>query len=124
MCSGTEGQFARADSAACLSTAATVSADSAVGLSVVQAVEHRPCRGECGRVRVELVEVDVQVLDRLLGQWHDAGLVPLAGEPDVPGLGQAEVLQCQAGDLTDAGGGVVEQDQQHPVPARFRRLRR
>ena len=40
----------------------------------------------------------------------------------MPGLGQAEVLQGQAGDLAHAGGGVVEQDQQHPVPARFRCL--
>jgi hypothetical protein len=69
---------------------------------------------------VELGEVDLKVLDRLAGQWDDAGLVAFAGEPDMPGRVQAEVLQPQAGDLPDAGGGVVEQDQQHPVPARFR----
>jgi len=62
----------------------------------------------------------VKVLDRLAGQWDDPGLVALAGEPDMPGRVQAEVLQRQSGDLADAGGGVVEQDQQHPVPARFR----
>jgi hypothetical protein len=59
----------------------------------------------------------VQVLDRLVGQWHGAGLVPFAGEGDVSGRGEDEVLQGQAGDLADTGGGVVQQDQQHPVPA-------
>ena len=34
-------------------------------------------------------EVDAQVVDRLVGQRHDAGLVALAGEGDVPGFGQA-----------------------------------
>ena len=87
------------------------------GLPVVQAVEHRPGRGQLGDVGVELGEVDAQVLDRLAGERDDAGLVAFAGEQDVPGRGQAEVLQGQAGDLADAGGGVVEQDQQHPVPA-------
>jgi len=56
------------------------------------------------------------VLDRLAGERDDAGLVSLAGEHDVSGLAQAQVLQRQGGDLTDTGGGVVEQDQQHPVP--------
>ena len=88
----------------------------------VQTVEQRPGRGEFGDVRVELVEVDVQVVDGLVGERHDAGLVALAGEQDVPGLGQAEVLQGQAGDLAHAGRGVVEQDQQHPVTAGFRCL--
>ena len=50
----------------------------------------------------------MKVLDRLAGQRDDAGLVALAGEPDVPGRVQAEVLQRQAGDLTDPGGGVVD----------------
>jgi hypothetical protein len=66
---------------------------------------------------VELVEVDVQMLDRSLGQWNGAGLVPLAGEPHVPGRVQAQVLQAQGGELTGPGRGVVEQDQQYPVAA-------
>jgi hypothetical protein len=36
---------------------------------------------------VELVEVDMQVLDGLLGEGDDAGLVALAGKQDVPGVG-------------------------------------
>ena len=71
---------------------------------------------------MELGEVDAQVLDGLGGERHDAGLVALAGESDVPGFGQAQVLQGQVGDLADAGGGVVEQDEQHPVAAGFRCL--
>jgi hypothetical protein len=69
---------------------------------------------------MELGQVDAEVFDRLAGQGDDAGLVAFAAEPDISGRVQAEVLQRQAGDLTDAGGGVVEQDQQHPVPAGFR----
>jgi hypothetical protein len=51
---------------------------------------------------VEFGEVDAKVLDRLAGQWDDPGLVAFAGEPDMPGRVQAEVLQPQAGDLADA----------------------
>ena len=40
---------------------------------------------------MELPKVDTQMLDRLVGQRHDAGLVPLAGEGDVPGLDEGEV---------------------------------
>jgi len=77
----------------------------------VQTVEHRPGRGEFGDVRVELVEVDVQVLDGFRGERYDAGLVALAGEQDVPGLGQAEILQSQASDLAHASRGVVEKNE-------------
>ena len=86
----------------------------------MHAVEHRPGRRKLCRAWVELGEVGAQMLDCLAGEGDDAGLVPLAGEDDVSGLAQAEVLQRQAGDLADACGGVVEQDQQHPVAARFR----
>ncbi len=89
-------------------------------LPAVQTVEQRPGRGECGDVGVELVEIDVQVLDGLVGEGHDAGLVALAGEQDVRGFGQAEVLQGQAGDLAHASRGVIQQDQQHPVSASLR----
>ena len=65
----------------------------------VQTVEQRPGRGEFGDVRVELVEVDVQVLDGFRGERHDAGLVALAGEQDMSGFGQVQILQGQAGDL-------------------------
>ena len=58
------------------------------GSPAVQAVEQRPGRGEFGDVGVEFVEVDVQVLDGLLGERDDAGLVALAGEQDVPGFGR------------------------------------
>jgi hypothetical protein len=68
---------------------------------------------------VELGEVDAQVFDRLAGEGDDAGLGPFAGKDDVPWLIQVQVLQCQGRDLTDAGGGVVEQDQQHSVSARL-----
>ena len=55
----------------------------------MQTVEQRPGRGEFGDVRVELVEVDLQVLDGLVGERYDAGPVALAGKQNVPGLGQA-----------------------------------
>jgi hypothetical protein len=71
---------------------------------------------------VELVEVDVQVGDGLVGERHDAGLIAPAGEQDAPRLGQANIARCQASDLADVGRGVVEQDQQHPVAAGFRCL--
>ena len=66
---------------------------------------------------MELGEIDAQVSDRLAGQRHHAGLVPLASEGHVPGLGHAQVLQGQSGDLRHARRGVVEQDEQHPVAA-------
>ena len=72
MFSGTEGQMLRAVVAALLSTAATVSADSS-SVAVVQAVEHRPVAGRWVGVRVELGEVDAQVLDRLVGQRERRG---------------------------------------------------
>ena len=71
---------------------------------------------------MELVEVDVQVLNGFRGERYDAGLVALAGEQDVPGFGQVQIAQGQAGDLAHASRGVVEQDQQHPVSPRFRCL--
>ena len=83
----------------------------------MQAVEHRPGRRKLRRAGVELGEVGVQVLDCLVGEGDDAGLVPLAGKDDVSRLVQPEVLQRQVGDFTDAGRGVIKQDQQHPVPA-------
>jgi hypothetical protein len=60
---------------------------------------------------VELCEVDVQMLDRFVGERHDAGLVTLPGEGDMPGLGEGDVPQGETGDLADAGGGVVEEDE-------------
>ncbi len=59
----------------------------------VQTVEQRPGRRKFGDIRVELIEVDVQVLDGLLGERYDAGPVALAGKQDLPGLGQAQILQ-------------------------------
>ncbi|VBA62484.1 hypothetical protein LAUMK41_05875 [Mycobacterium attenuatum] len=88
----------------------------------MQTVEQWPSRGQFGDVRVELVEVDVQMADGLVGKGHDAGLVALAGKQDVAGLGQAEIARGQAGDLAHASRGVVEQNEQHPVPASFRCL--
>ena len=40
----------------------------------------------------------------------------------MPGLGQAEILQGKASDLAHACSGVIQQDEQHPIPAGFRRL--
>ena len=120
MCSGTVGQALRAVRAACFKHGCDGVGRQTAGLPVVEAVEQRSGHGQGGRVGVELVEVDLQVLDRLGSQGNDAGLVALAGEGHMLGLGQAEALQGQVGDLTDACGAVVEQDQQHPVPARFR----
>ena len=54
--------------------------------AVVWAVEHRSPRRQRGRVRVELGEVDVKVLDRLAGQWDDAGLSPLPVSLICPGV--------------------------------------
>lgn len=71
--------------------------------SAVQTVEQRPGRREFGDVGVELVEVNVQVLDGFRGEWHDAGLGAFAGEQHVPGLGQVQIVQGQAGDLAHPG---------------------
>ena len=79
-------------------------------------------RGVFRGVGMELGEVDAQMIDCLLGERHDAGLVSFAGEDDVPGLGQAEILQGQANDLAHARSGVIQRDEQHPIPAGFRRL--
>ena len=87
------------------------------GLAAVQAVEHRPGRGQLDVVGVELGEVDLQVREGLVGERHGPGLVPLAGQDDMAGRGQDQVVQGQVGEFADAGGGVVEQDEQHPVPA-------
>lgn len=65
-----------------------------------------------GVVGVELGEVDPQVLDRLAGDWHGAGLVPFAGQGDVSGWGQAKVVQGQVGDLRfpPECGGIHNED--------------
>ncbi len=122
MCSGIEGHCARAVRGGLLEHGGDRVGRQFGGLSVVRAVEQRPCRGEFRGVRVELGEVDAQMVDGLLGERHDAGLVPFAGEGDVAGIGQGEVSQREAGDLTHACGGVIEQDEQHPVSAGLRRL--
>lgn len=62
------------------------------------------------------------MVDRLGGQGDGTGLVSLAGERDMSGVAQGEILQGQAGDLADPGGSVVEQDEEHPVPGGLCRL--
>lgn len=63
----------------------------------------------------------MQVPDRGLGQRDDAGLVPFPGERHPPWRGEAETGEREIGDLADAGCGVVEEDEQHPVPPRLSR---
>ena len=56
---------------------------------------------------MELREIDVQVLDRFVGQRHDAGLVSFPSKNDVPGLVKGEVLQRQSRDLANVCSGIV-----------------
>lgn len=51
------------------------------------------------------------------GQGDHPGLVAFAGQDHLPGSVQAKVAQFQCGDLPGPGGGVIEQDEQHPVAA-------
>ena len=57
---------------------------------------------------MELFEIDAQVLDRLVGQRDDPGLVTLPGERDVAWFGQRHIGQAQAGDLKGREAGAID----------------
>ena len=52
-------------------------------------------------------------------QGHDPALAAFAGERDPGRLIHTHVRDGQCGEFADPGGGVVHEDQEHAVPARF-----
>src|SRR5699024_6455050 len=66
-------------------------------------------------------QVDLEMLDGLGCQRDHPCSVAFAGQRYTSGLSEHEVLERETGEFADSGGGVVEQDQQHPIAPGFRR---
>ena len=68
---------------------------------------------------MEFLEVGGQVGSCPFSQGHDPALAAFAGERDPGRLIHTHVRDGQCGEFADPGGGVVHEDQEHAVPARF-----
>ena len=68
---------------------------------------------------MEFVEVGRQVTSRPFSHGHDPCLAAFACDRDPGRLVHPHVLECQGGEFADPGGGVVHEDREHAVPARF-----
>src|SRR5699024_7623434 len=72
-------------------------------------------------VGVKFFQVGLEMLDGLGCQRDHPCSVAFAGQRYTSGLSEHEVLERETGEFADSGGGVVEQDQQHPIAPGFRR---